>query len=168
MHKNPHHLSEVTSSDKSNRLVWYWSNRKEGCPANNTFFFLGTTHLYLTDWSMKKVSGVFRFKHRTDFLITNELWQVCWVATCPILSVMPADSSALISECWNMWKKLVFYISQLVTSSSPRTLTSHPAPYTPMVGGEYRTPPPSSLHQGFSLQRFMFCIMPHRPKKERK
>lgn len=71
------------------------------------------------------------FKHHIGFLITNELWQVCWVATCPILSVMLADSSALFSERCNMWKKLVFYISQLVTSSLPWTLTSHCASNTP-------------------------------------
>lgn len=59
------------------------------------------------------------------------MWQVCWVATCPILSVMLADSSALFSERCNMWKKLVFYISQLVTSSLLWTLTSHCAPNTP-------------------------------------
>ncbi len=95
------------------------------------FLFFGSTHLYLTEQNQKKVSGVLSFKHHIGFLITNELWQVCWVATCPILSVMLADSSALFSERRNMWKKLVFYISQLVTSSLPWTLTSHLAPNTP-------------------------------------
>lgn len=33
-----------------------------------------------------------------------------------------------------MWKKLVFYISQLVTSSLSGTLTSHRAPNTPRWG----------------------------------
>lgn len=104
-----------------------------------------TTHHYLKVWCMKKkkVLRVFRFKRSTGFLITNELWQVCWVATCPILSMMPADSSALICERWNMWKKLVFYISQLVTSSPPQTLTSHLDSNTPAEKrgrGEHRGP----------------------------
>lgn len=94
-------------------------------------FFFFFTHLYLTEQNKKKVSGVLSFKHHIGFLITNESWQVCWVATCPILSVMLADSSALFSERRNMWKKLVFYISQLVTSSLLWTLTSHCAPNTP-------------------------------------
>lgn len=78
--------------------------------------------------SPQKVSGVRCFKHHTGFLITNELWQVCWVAPWPILSVMPADSLAVFSQHWNMWKKLVFYISQLVASSAGWPMTPHRDP----------------------------------------
>lgn len=38
---------------------------------------------------------------------------------------MLADSSRVFSHCWNMWKKLVFYISQLVASSADWPLTPY-------------------------------------------
>lgn len=38
---------------------------------------------------------------------------------------MPADSLAAFSQHWNMWKKLVFYISQLVASSASWPVTPH-------------------------------------------
>lgn len=41
---------------------------------------------------------------------------------------MPADSLAVFSQHWNMWKKLVFYISQLVASSAGWPVTPHRDP----------------------------------------
>ncbi len=41
---------------------------------------------------------------------------------------MPADSLAVFSQHWNMWKKLVFYISQLVASSADWPVTPHRDP----------------------------------------
>lgn len=45
-------------------------------------------------------------------------------------NVMLSDSSIVFSERSNMWKKLFFYISQLVTSSAGQPLTSHRDPNT--------------------------------------
>lgn len=42
--------------------------------------------------------------------------------------MMPADSLAVFSQHWNMWKKLVFYISQLVASSAGWPVTPHRDP----------------------------------------
>lgn len=41
---------------------------------------------------------------------------------------MLADSLAVFSQHWNMWKKLVFYISQLVASSADWPVTPHRDP----------------------------------------
>lgn len=39
--------------------------------------------------------------------------------------MIPPDSLAVFSQHWNMWKKLVFYISQLVASSAGWPVTPH-------------------------------------------
>lgn len=80
---------------------------------------------------------------------------------------MPADSLAVFSQHWNMWKKLVFYISQLVASSADWPVTPHrdpnahkgsvPNELTAFPGRGERARQGGREGGGTHYGRFMFC-----------
>lgn len=76
---------------------------------------------------------------------------------------MPADSLAVFSQHWNMWKKLVFYISQLVASSAGWPVTPHrdPNAHKGSVPNELTAFPERKKERGRERSthygRFMFC-----------
>lgn len=83
---------------------------------------------------------------------------------------MPADSLAVFSQHWNMWKKLVFYISQLVASSAGWPVTPHrdPNAHKGSVPNELTAfPERKKESEGEEHSLWEIYVLPHKAKGTR-